>query len=211
MKKMKETPSKDKILKSIELAGASMQQDAASPGRADGTCAAVPANELDDDLPVLFAQRFTQAGGSIFYCANIEELRAQLRDLLASENITALPCSTSQLTAFINSLSDPAARVIPEAHTVTINESATACALPCQALLAADGSTIVTDYQGLGSSLTVVPRTVILIAFTSQVTTTWNAVTQALGEQYDTMPNYIYALTPDPSHKLYMLMIEDRA
>ena len=186
----------DKLAQGMHDAELSADTAAAAPPQP-------PEATTDDDLPVAFAEKFAEAGGMIYYCASLEELGQLLPRIMKQQGADTLHCSTAQLATFLNNL--PQNEI-----TIKTGSSDSLCAMPCQALLAADGSTVITEYQGLGTAISSVPNNIILIAFTSQVTTDWTTAAQVITEQYGSTPNYIYAIKPQPHNKLYMLMIEDQ-
>ncbi|MBP5536508.1 MAG: hypothetical protein J6X62_06925 [Bacteroidales bacterium] len=142
----------------------------------------------DDDLPIVFAQQFTKAGGTLYYCANEEEVGLRLSHVCSQYSSTAMICSSDSLTGFVKNL------VQGDVRTVRPGEAPKVGIVACEALLAWNGTVAVTAMQGLGTTLEAMPPVTVLVAFTSQVTTDWQAALANMEQMYGACPDEVAVL-----------------
>lgn len=163
----------------------------------------------DDDLSVIFAQRFTKAGGTMYYCYNENDISNRISEIQRRHNDIVIGCATENLTSFLGHLN------IENRETCVPTMIYPLGATLCEALIAWQGSIVITSNLGLGTTVPTLPETTIVLAFTSQVVTDWEMANQRLKELYPKYPDQIMIANPasygyrKEKQKLYLILIED--
>jgi len=166
-------------------------------------------NADSGDLPVVYAKSFIQAGGMLHYCLDEAAISKALRDIQHQNGDCAIGCASENLTTFMGHLG------IPDCSTCTLDASHQLGASLCEALLAWQGSIVITSNLGLGKTILSLPKTTIIIAFTSQVVTDWEMANKRLKQLYGDYPATVLIANPNSYacrrglQKLHLILIED--
>ncbi len=162
-----------------------------------------------DDLSVLFAKNFTRAGGSLFYCYNEADIGKHILEIQHQHSDTPIACLSENLTNFISHLG------VSNCHTTSPTNQSNLGASLCEALLAWQGSIVVSSNLGLGITQPSLSDTTIFLAFTSQVVSDWEIANQRIKQLYPAYPDQIFITNPAAYayqkglQKLYLILIED--
>lgn len=123
-----------------------------------------PVTYTDDELDIAFADRFTQAGGKFVYCESLAELVAQFRDLMGDQGWSSVFSWEPRL---INLFED---RGVDEDVIENQVEHRADIALSfCQALIAANGSILLSKEQATRRTLNVFPSVHVIVADVGQL------------------------------------------
>ena len=123
-----------------------------------------PVTYTDDELDIAFADRFTQAGGKFVYCETMGDLVAQFRDLMADQGWSS---AFSWEPRLINLFED---RGVDEDVIENQVEHRADIALSfCQALIAANGSILLSKEQATRRTLNVFPSVHVIVADVGQL------------------------------------------
>lgn len=163
----------------------------------------------ENDLSVVFADKFSKAGGKIYYCYNEEDLRTRILEIQQIHGGTTIGCSSENLTEFLGHLNIENRATCDMEHTTKLG------ATLCEALIAWQGSIVISSNLGLGITIPSLPETTIVIAFTSQVVSDWEEANERIKQLYSNYPGQIMVTHPASyayrkgQQKLYMILIED--
>lgn len=166
-------------------------------------------NAEDDDLSVVFAQSFTHAGGTLFYCYNEGDIRKRIMEIQERHGNAILGCASENLYSFLGHLN------IDNRELCAPDKLFPLGAVLCEALLAWNGSIVISSNLGLGSTLPALPETTVVLAFTSQVVTDWEMANERIRQLYPDYPETIIVTNPtSPAYrkgtqKVYLILIED--
>lgn len=160
-----------------------------------------------DELFITFAQNFTRAGGTVHYCYKESDIRDRLLEIQQQNGNTSIGCASENLAGFLSHLkvenSEP--------------KDSPLVAILCEALIAGQGGIVISSNLGLGTTIPALPEKTIIIAFTSQVVTDWEAANERLKQLYPNYPDQIMVVNPanyacrKGLQKLYLILIEDEA
>lgn len=179
-------------------------------------CDPVPAGSIfvkddEDDLSVLFAQNFTRAGGVLHYCSNENDISNRIKEIQHSLGDCVIGCASDNLNGFLEHLN------IENRATSEMTQNHKLGATLCEALIAWQGSIVISSNLGLGTNIPTLPENTIVIAFTSQVVADWMAANERLKQLYKDYPDQIMIAHPASyayrkgQQKLYLILIEDEA
>lgn len=166
-------------------------------------------DEKTDDLSVLFAQNFTRAGGTIHYCYNENDIRDKILEIQNRHGNATIGCASENLDGFLGHLK------VENRENCNLEHLYTLGATLCEALIAWQGSIVISSNLGLGTTIPSLPETTIVIAFTSQVVTDWEAANERLKQLYPNYPDQIMVTHPASyayrkgQQKIYLILIED--
>ena len=204
---MKDNRRKEQVLKDIREALINKHEVAdAVMGTAPGTAFIDPDGQ---DLSVVFAQNFTRAGGTLFYCYNERDIRDRISEIQHRHGDVAIGCASANLTSFMGHLD------VKDCATCTPDQRYPLGATLCEALIAWQGSVVISSNLGLGRTTPALSETTIVLAFTSQVVTDWEMANQRLRQLYDDYPSLLTVVHPASyafrkgQQKLYLILIED--
>lgn len=164
---------------------------------------------VDDDLSVAFAQRFTQQGGTMHYCYNEADIARHIRDIQQLNGSAELCCGSENLTTFLQHIG------IDAACTAHADKLYPLGAILCEALVAWNGSIVISSNQGLGKTLPTLNKTTIVIAFTSQVVPDWETACERIKVLYAQFPEQTVVTSPSSYtyrrglQHLHLILIED--
>lgn len=204
---MKDNRLKEQVLKDIReaLINKNVIADDAVAGAA-GTAFLDPEGL---DLSVVFAQNFTRAGGTLFYCYNESDIRDRIVEIQQRHGDVAIGCASENLTRFMGHLN------VMGCETCRPDRRYPLGATLCEALIAWQGSVVISSNMGLGHSMPALSETTIVLAFTSQVVTDWEVANQRLRELYADYPDLLSVVHPASyafrkgQQKIYLILIED--
>jgi L-lactate dehydrogenase complex protein LldG len=118
--------------------------------------------QTDDDLSVLFAEKFTSLLGKFSFCANEESLVDQIRQLVLERGWTEIYCADDNIKSALNSFGFPEFSEKPLGDAdVSITK--------CEVLVARTGSMVLSSMESSGRLTSVYAPIHICIAKTSQL------------------------------------------
>lgn len=134
--------------------------------------------ENDSPLPILFAERFTEAGGLFYYAENKTELKKVLNSILKELKYHSVYCSNDNFSSLIMSdifaiSSDP--DDLPTVQAV-ISE--------CEFLCARTGSILMSSYLSAGRRGIATNNALIIIAKQDQILADINDALSGIHEKY---------------------------
>jgi L-lactate dehydrogenase complex protein LldG len=116
----------------------------------------------DDDLSVLFAERFSSLLGKFSFCANEEDLVNQIRQLVLDRGWTEVHCADENIKGALSSFGFPAFSEMPLGDVdVSITK--------CEVLVARTGSMVLSSTESSGRLTSVYAPIHICIAKASQI------------------------------------------
>lgn len=204
---MKDNKYKEKVFKDIREALIDKSDADTSANHA----AVTSDNTGGEDLSVLFAERFTQAGGTLYYCGDESEIRTRIAEIQQHHGNVTIGCASDNLTGFINHLN------IGNCCTCEPSKIYPLGAILCEALIAWQGSVVISSNLGLGTTTPALFENTIVLAFTSQVVSDWEAANERLKQLYPNYPAQIMVTHPaslayrKKQQRLFLILIEDEA
>ena len=204
---MKDNLVKEKVMKDIRDAVRNKNVTAdCEVSAADGNTFIDPEGE---DLSVLFAQNFTQRGGTMYYCHNEQDIAARLREIQQRHGDVTIGCASENLTGFLGHLD------IDNCCTCDLSMHYPLGATLCEALLAWQGSIVISSNQGLGTTVPALSEATVVLAFTSQAVPDWEVANERIRLLYPTFPEQLLVTNPGSyayrkgQQKIYLILIED--
>ena len=205
---MKDNRLKEQMLKDIREALMEKAVDAGGE-----TSPSVGKSFIDDseDLSVVFAMNFTQSGGTLYYCGSEKEIGARIKEIQQRHGDITIGCASGNLTSFLGHLD------VANCSTCDNTKLYPLGAILCEALIAWQGSIVISSNLGLGNTIPSLFETTVVIAFTSQVVSDWEAANERLKQLYPEYPGQIMVTHPASkayrkgTQKLYLILIEDEA
>ncbi len=198
---MKENENKEHIIKNIRKA--LLNRKTMEETLHDGNIS-ISKFSREDDLPIVFVENFIKAGGKLLYCTSEEEIKVQLNSVISLYSKQEVCCCSQNLTHFFNNLG-----LSNIHHPASLNTPCEIGIMPCESLLAWNGSVVISNGQGIMQ----LPKILILFAFSTQVVADWKEASIRLKEQYNyDIPNQVVLLQPKNQHfkKIYLLLAEDQ-
>ncbi|MBR6331487.1 MAG: hypothetical protein IKR79_07560 [Bacteroidales bacterium] len=182
--------------------------------RNDTTDCEIPnANAADtqtaEDLSVAFAQNFTQAGGTMYYCLDENDIRARIEEIQQRYDNIMIGCASENVTSFFGHIG------ITNCCTCDLSKRYPLGATLCEALVATNGGIVISSNLGLGINIPALPEATVVLAFTSQVVSDWQTANERLKELYADYPEQIIITSPSSyayrkgQQSLYLILIED--
>jgi len=177
--------------------------------------------EEEDPLDVTFAREFTEVGGNFVYCEGEINLIENLIVLVEKIKINKIYVWEKELQKFLDQYGFPH-RMSQQGFIDDIEASITSC----EALIARNGSILVTNFSESGRRLSIYPPVHIVIAKASQLVLDVKDGMNALKEKYGTsLPSMVSVIT-GPSRtadiekrlvlgahgpkEVYLFLLEDR-
>lgn len=160
-------------------------------------------SEEHDDPSVTFVENFIKKNKKLFYCTSEAEIKSVLEHIIRQHTLDNIRCCSSSLTYFFNKLG------LNQIKTPVSMEECDVCIIPCDGMIASDATLIITDGQ---DELYLPKKTLILFAFTSKASSTWNEALKKLGDLYDQgLPNKILRINPVETafQRIYLILSED--
>lgn len=212
---MKESTAKEKMLKKIRKALLD-KRDNPYPNLEEAPL--YP--KVDDFLDVVFAEQFTAVSGSFLYCENEIQFVETLLELADEKKWRKMYCWEPALQELLKTYEYPF-----YSSDTNFLDAEVGITL-CEALIARNGSVLVSNGTAAGRRLSIYPDTHIVLAYTSQLVLELKDGFQILKNRYgDTLPSMISTIT-GPSRtadiektlvlgahgpkELYVFLIEDR-
>lgn len=211
---MKETTSKEKMLKKIRKALLE-KRDNPYPNLEDS-----PLYKASDEfLEVMFAEQFTAIAGQFIYCSDEIQFIESLLHLAEEKKLRKIYCWEPDLQNLLSTYE------YPFYSTDTDFMQADVGITLCEALIARNGSIMVTNASAAGRRLSIYPNIHIVLAYTSQLVLDLKDGFAFLKDKYgDGLPSMISNIT-GPSRtadiektlvigahgpkELYVFLIED--
>ena len=155
---MKETTSKEKMLKKIRKALLE-KRDNPYPNLEDTPVY----KESDEYLEVMFAEQFTAIAGQFIYCADEIQFIENLLQLAEEQTLRKIYCWEPALQNLLTTYE------YPFYSTDTDFMQADVGITLCEALVARNGSVLVSNGSAAGRRLSIYPNIHIVLAYTSQL------------------------------------------
>lgn len=162
-----------------------------------------------NDLSVLFAERFTQRGGTLYYCYNESDIKNRIEEIQRRHEDVVIGCASENLNSFLGHLG------IENRCTCDCSKRYPLGATLCEALIAWQGSIVISSNQGLGITIPSLSPVTIVLAFTSQVVSDWESTNERLKDLYPQFPDSLMVTNPasyayrKKQQKIYLILIED--
>ena len=182
---MKETTSKEKMLKKIRKALLE-KRDNPYPNLEDTPLY----EEYNDHLDVLFAGQLSAVSGNFVFCEDEIQLIENLLDLAEKNNWRRIYAWETGLQSLLSKYE------FPFYSTDTEFLNADVGITYCEALVARNGSVLVSNGTAAGRRLSIYPHIHIVIAYTSQLVLDLKDGFKVLKEKYpENMPSMVSNIT----------------
>lgn len=182
---MKETSSKEKMLKKIRKALLE-KRDNPYPNLEDTPLY----EEYSDHLDLLFASEFTGVSGKFAFCEDEIHLIENLLHLSEENNWRRIYCWEPSLQALLSRYE------YPFYSTDTDFLNADVGITMCESLIARNGSVLISNGNKAGRRLSIFPHIHIVIAYTSQLVLDLKDGFKLLKEKYpETLPSMVSNIT----------------
>lgn len=155
---MKDTTSKEKMLKKIRKALLDKRENP-YPNLEDTPLY----EEYTDHIDLLFAEQLTAVAGNFIFCEDDLQLAENLLNLAEEKNWRKIYCWEPHLQALLSKYE------FPYYTTDTDFLSAEVGVTGCEALVARNGSVLISNGNSSGRRLSIYPNVHIVIAYTSQL------------------------------------------
>ncbi len=183
---MKDTTSKEQILKRIRNAN---MQEAVNP-YSNVDLKSNIYTELDDDLEVIFAEELNKVGGHFVYCLNKAELKQNLKRLIDSQKWDKVYSKNTKIKELLSDIGYKAYSDTSEWSDIKASITS------CEALVARNGSVIVSARQSSGRRLNFIPDTHIVIANRLQIKESIKEALISIKDKYgNSIPSMISMIT----------------
>ena len=195
---------KDRVMKDVREALINRNDVADCDNAAD-----IVETPSDEDLSVTFAQNFTQAGGTMYYCLNEKDIRQRMEEIQHRHGDVVFGCASENLASFLGHIGMANCCLCEPTKRYPLG------ATLCEALIAWQGGIVISSNLGLGKTIPSLPETTVVLAFTSQVVTDWQTANERLKTLYPEYPEQIIITQPSSYayrkglQKLYLILIED--
>lgn len=182
---MKETTSKEKMLKKIRKALLE-KRDNPYPNLEDSPLY----EEYNDHLDILFAEQLTTVSGNFVFCENDIQLIENLLHLAEEKGWRKIYCWEPELQKLLSTYEFPFYSTDTDFFNADVGITA------CEALIARNGSIMVSNSTEAGRRLSVYPHVHIVIAHTSQLVLDLKDAFKLLKNKYgDNLPSMISNIT----------------
>jgi L-lactate dehydrogenase complex protein LldG len=142
----------------------------------------------DDDLEVVFAREFTKLLGKFAYCANEEDMKKQVEQLIAEKQWDKVYCVEDKLKNLLNHTS----------NNSTLSDC-DASITSCEYLIARTGTIAITSASQSGRTVSVYAPIHICIAYTNQLVYDVKDALQPFKDQSKTSLPSLITLATGPS------------
>lgn len=182
---MKETTSKEKMLKKIRKALLE-KRDNPYPNLEDTPLY----EEYNDHLDILFAEQLTAVSGNFVFCENDIQLIENLLHLAEEKGWRKIYCWEPGLQKLLSTYEFPFYSTDTDFLNADVGITA------CEALIARNGSIMVSNGTEAGRRLSIYPHVHIVIAYTSQLVLDLKDAFKLLKEKYaENLPSMISNIT----------------
>jgi len=182
---MKETTSKEKMLKKIRRALLE-KRDNPYPNLEDHALYEKFTGHLDE----LFAEQLTAVSGNFFFCIDEIELFETLLQLTEEKNWRKIYCWEPQLQSLLSTYEFPFYSTDTDFLHADVGITA------CEALIARNGSVLLSNANAAGRRLSIYPNAHVVIAYTSQLLLDLKDGFKLLKEKYpENLPSMISNIT----------------
>ena len=179
------TTPKERMLKKIRQALIEKRENP-YPEIEPGSLYPEPADSLD----IIFAEELTRVNGQFLYCENELQFVENLLSLSEQHKWQHIYCWENNLQALLKNCEFPF--YANDKHF----EQAEVGITSCEALIARNGSVLVSSAQSSGRRLSIYPHTHIVVAYTNQLVTDLKDGFELLKEKYgDKIPSYTGVVT----------------
>ncbi len=153
-----ETTSRERVLKKIRSA---LLEKHDNPYQNLEETALYP--EFEDPLEIVFAQQFTAVSGKFVYCEDDVDLIENLLALAERDSLRRIYAWEPEVQKILSTYG------FPFYSTDTDFEQAEVGITTCEALIARNGSVLVSNANAAGRRLSIYPHIHLVIAYTSQL------------------------------------------
>ncbi len=182
---MKETTSKEKMLKKIRKALLE-KRDNPYPNLEDTPLY----EEYNDHLDILFAEQLTTVSGNFVFCENDIQLIENLLHLAEEKGWRKIYCWEPRLQKLLSTYEFPFYSTDTDFLNADVGITA------CEALIARNGSIMVSNGTEAGRRLSIYPHVHIVIAHTSQLVLDLKDAFKILRNKYgENLPSMISNIT----------------
>jgi L-lactate dehydrogenase complex protein LldG len=182
---MKETTSKEKMLKKIRKA--LLEKHENPYPNLEETPVYPPTSEY---LEVLFAEQLTAVSGKFVFCEDEIQLIENLLLLAEEKGWRKIYCWETALQELL------ATYEFPFYSTDTDFEQAEVGITTCESLVARNGSVLISNANAAGRRLSIYPNTHVVIAYTSQLVLDLRDAFRLLKDKYgQTLPSMVSNIT----------------
>lgn len=212
---MKESTSKEKVLKRVRNALINKSQDAYADVDFDSQIY----KKSDEPLEIIFAERFTALNGKFAFCEDENEFIEIISDIIKSGNLGEPFCLEDRIKNILKkgniSFSDIPDNVSKHKLSLTL----------CESLVARTGSVMISSKQAAGRRAPVFADTHIVVAFTSQLVEDIKDAIKNVRDKYGDKTPSLISLITGPSRtadiektlvlgahgpkEIYVLLIDD--
>ncbi|HYK75540.1 MAG TPA: lactate utilization protein [Daejeonella sp.] len=182
---MKESTSKEKMLKKIRKALLE-KRDNPYPNLEDTALY----EDNTDYLEVLFAEQFTAISGQFIYCEDEIQFIENLLSLAEEKKLRKIYCWEPELQEILSTYEYPFYSTDTDFLQADVGISL------CEALIARNGSIMVSNASAAGRRLSIYPHIHIVLAYTSQLVLDLKDGFKLLKEKYgENLPSMISNIT----------------
>lgn len=182
---MKETTSKEKMLKKIRKALLE-KRDNPYPNLEDTPLY----EEYNDHLDILFAEQLMAVAGNFVFCENDIQLIENLLQLAEEKGWRKIYCWEPELQKLLSTYEFPFYSTDTDFLNADVGITA------CESLIARNGSIMVSNGTEAGRRLSIYPHVHIVIAYTSQLVLDLKDAFKLLKEKYgENLPSMISNIT----------------
>lgn len=182
---MKESTSKEKMLKKVRKALLE-KRDNPYPHLEETALYEAYNGYLD----VLFAEQFTAVAGQFVFCEDVIQVVENLLNLAEEKSWRKIYCWEPKLQKILSSCEYP--YYATDAHFMDAEVGITLC----EALVARNGSILISNANQAGRRLSIYPHTHIVLAYTSQLVLDLKDGFKLLKQKYnEDLPSMISAIT----------------
>jgi L-lactate dehydrogenase complex protein LldG len=182
---MKETTSKEKMLKKIRRALLE-KRDNPYPNLEETALY----EEYTGHLDALFAEQLTAVSGNFLFCVDEIELFESLLQLADQKNWRKIYCWEPELQTLLSTYEFPFYSTDTDFLNADVGITA------CESLIARNGSILVSNGNAAGRRLSIYPHVHIVIAYTSQLVLDLKDGFKLLKEKYpENLPSMISNIT----------------
>src|SRR5690606_19534933 len=146
--------------------------------------------EPEDSLDIMFAEELTRVNGQFLYCENELQFVENLLTLSTEKKWQRICCWENKIQTLLRDCEFPF-----QADDQDFDQTDVGITL-CEALIARNGSILVSSAQSSGRRLSVFPHAHIVVAWSSQLVTDLKDGFQLLKEKYgEKIPSYTGIIT----------------
>ena len=165
----------------------------------------------NDPSDVTFAKVFTNNGGKIFYCDNVQDFYDHLKELLQESKWKSTYCSNDKLKGLL----EPTKLSFETDYKIADSSINT-----CEFLVAFNGSVMVSGEQTKNLKIEDLPEAMIIVAYTSQIVKNISEGLRGIQNKYGkSRPSLVTTIRTkesittmsdsDRAKDLYIFLIED--